>query len=178
MNKREQLINWINLYSIEQGEEFTLASGQKSSVYLDLKKTVQSHRVHKLLAELLVDKIEKEFAPISAVCGVVLGGCHLASIVAMQYPIGLDVLFIRNQPKDHGSQKWIERPYSVQGSEVVILEDVITTGGSACAAAKLLEKEGFEVKGILAIVDRREVKTDYIKNFKVASLIDFEELTI
>jgi orotate phosphoribosyltransferase len=176
---RAQLIQWLNLLSVKTGEEFTLASGQKSNVYVDVKKTAQHHRGSKLLARLLAQKIydERELTPFSAVAGVVLGGCHLASIVSMQIPIDLDIIFIRKEAKDHGTQVLIERPNMTPGQQVVVLEDVVTTGNSAVEAARLLEKESFIVNGIIAVVDRRPVQTPQLKEFKFVSLVKFEELT-
>lgn len=176
--EREQLIDWIDLLSVKTGEEFTLSSGAKSNIYIDLKKTSQHNRCYKLLAKLLHDKMFEEFSVINAVAGVVLGGCHLASIVAMHHQLGLDVIYIRNESKDHGTKNLIERPIMTKGDSVVLLEDVVTTGASALKAAKLLTKNDFEVLGILSVVDRRENKTPYIGGmYKFASLIDFEELT-
>jgi len=183
-NKKEQLIEWLNLFSITKGREFTLASGQKSNIYIDVKKTAQHHSASKLLAKLLADKMysQRELTPFSAVCGVVLGGCHLASIVSMQIPIDLDIIFVRKEVKDHGTQKLIERPEMIPGQQVAILEDVVTTGNSAIDVAILLEEEGFIVNGIIAVVDRRPVHMPYLEGknrvFKFVSLVNFEELYV
>ena len=179
-NEREQLIDWLDLFSVRSGEEFTLASGQKSNVYVDVKKTAFHHQAGRLLAKLLCDKMIEKFSPVDAVAGVVLGGCHLASIVSMQHPLGVDVFYVRKEAKEHGTKNLIERPYMTEYQSVVVLEDVVTTGASALAAAKLLEKEKFDVKGILAVVDRRAKKGPYIggtfDSFPFIALIDFEEL--
>lgn len=178
-SEREQLIDYLDLFSVRSGEEFTLASGQKSNVYVDVKKTAFHSRACKLLAKLLFDKMIEKWAPVDAVAGVVLGGCHLASIVAMQNPLGMDVIYVRKEAKEHGTKNLIERPLMTPYQSVVILEDVVTTGASAVAAAKLLEKESFEVKGILSVVDRRAKKLPYIGGdfgYYFASLVDFEEL--
>jgi len=178
ISERQVLIDWLNLFSVHSGEKFELASGQITDVYVDVKKTAQHHRACKLLARLLSDKIVQEFAPIEGIAGVVLGGCHLASIAAMQYPVDLDVIFVRKEAKNHGTKNLIERPIMFPYQEIVLLEDVISTGNSAIEAAHLLEKEGFHVKGILAVVDRRPVKKPYLNNYKFISLVDFEELTL
>jgi orotate phosphoribosyltransferase len=177
INEKEVLIDWLNLFSVRKGEKFELASGQITDVYVDVKKTAQHNRCYRLLARLLSEKIVQQFAPIEAVAGVVLGGCHLASIVAMQYPVDLDVISVRKEAKNHGTKNLIERPTMFKYQEIILLEDVITTGNSATEAARLLEKEGFHVKGILAVVDRRPIKKPYLNNYKFVSLVDFEELT-
>lgn len=179
---REMLIEWLNLFSLQKGEEFTLASGQKSNMYVDVKKTSQHNRVHKLLAKLLFDKMVEKFAMVEAVAGVVLGGCHLSSIVAMHaayLDYGLDVIHVRKESKGHGTKNLLERPNMTEGQYVVLLEDVVTTGGSALKAARAIKDAGFIVKGILAVVDRRPVKSSHLGNleFQFESLINFEELT-
>lgn len=180
MDDRQQLISWLSLFSLQKGEEFTLASGAKSDIYVNVKKTALHGRVHKLLAKLLFDKMVEQFAPFQAVAGVALGGCHLASIVAMHSPIDLDVIHVRKAAKEHGTKELLERPSMTQYEEVVLVEDVVTTGGSSIAAAKAIEDAGFEVKGILAVVDRRANKKPYLSaglvDWKFASLVNFEEL--
>lgn len=176
-SERDQLIDWLKLYSLKFGEEFILASGQKSNVYVDVKKTAFHHRANKLLAKLLCEKMIEKFSPVNAVAGVVLGGCHLSSIVSMQHPLGLDVIYVRKEAKEHGTKNLIERPDMCWLEQVVVIEDVITTGTSAVNAAKLLQKENFDVKGILTVIDRRVEKKSHLANqFEVVSLIDFEEL--
>ena len=175
--EREQLIDWIDLYSVKTGQEFELSSGIKSNVYVDVKKTAMNRMSCKLLAKLLCEKIAQEFAPIEAVAGVVLGGCHLASIVAMAYPIDINVVYVRKEAKDHGTKNLIEGAPHTWLQHVVILEDVVTTGESAVKAAHLLREAKFDVKGILAVVDRRFVRTPHLAGeYKFASLINFEEL--
>ncbi len=178
--EREELIYLLDTLSLKTGEEFTLASGIKSNVYVDVKKTALYSRGSKLLAKLLYEKILENFGPVDGVAGVVLGGCHLASIVAMHSPTGMDVIYVRKAAKDHGTQKLIERPYMLEEDYIVILEDVVTTGSSALAAAHLLQKEGFKVLGILAVVDRRAEKLPHLSNiagsFSFSALVNFEEL--
>ena len=175
--KRQELISWLNLFSLRSGEEFTLASGQKSNIYVNVKKTAFHHRGTKLLAKLLCDKMIEEFHLVEAVAGVALGGCHLASIVAMQYPMEIDTVYVRKEAKDHGTKQLIERPNLFKDQHLVLLEDVVTTGNSAIQAADLLRNEGYDVKGILAVVDRRPSKTNNLGWYKFAALVNFEELT-
>lgn len=178
---REELIRLLNIFSIKSGEEFTLASGIKSKIYVDVKKTALHSKGSKLLSKLLYEKMMINFGPVNAVAGVVLGGCHLASIVSMYSPFGMDVVYVRKTVKDHGTKNLVERPFMMESDYVVILEDVITTGSSALAAAHLLEKEGLKVMGILAVVDRRSEKLPYLSDvsgtFSFDALVSFEELS-
>ena len=162
---------------MKTGSEFTLASGQTSNVYVDVKKTSQHHAVTKLLAKMLCDTMVQKWGMVEAVAGVPLGGCHLASIVSMAHSLPIDTIFIRKESKDHGTKQRIERPLMIQDQHLVLLEDVVTTGNSAKEAAELLRNEGYDVKGILAVVDRRPDKKPFLGNFNFAALVNFEELT-
>lgn len=177
MSERELLIDWLNLFSVKTGEEFELASGQKSNVYVDVKKTAFAHRCTKLLAKLLFDKMVQTFGMVEAVAGVPLGGCHLASIVAMHHPLGCDTVYVRKEPKDHGTKQLIEYSSMFKDQHLVVLEDVVTTGKSAINTANILRDAGYNVKGILAVVDRRQHKSSMLGWFQFAALINFEELT-
>ncbi len=179
-DEKQELIRLLEVFSLQSGKEFTLASGVKSTIYCDVKKTALNGHSMRLLAKLLYNKMLETFGTVEAVAGVVLGGCHLASIVAMHSNYDMDVIYVRKEAKDHGTQKLIERPYMMEEDYVVIIEDVVTTGTSALAAARLLEKEGFKVVGILAVVDRRVEKTPHLTDiagaYSFAALVNFEEL--
>jgi orotate phosphoribosyltransferase len=174
---RELLIGWLNLFSVKTGEEFELSSGQKSNVYVDVKKTALANRGTKLLAKLLCDKMLQTFGMVEVIAGEGVGGMHLASIVAMQHPSGCDTVLVRKEPKDHGTKNLIEYSTKFKDQHLVVLEDVVTTGKSAIRAANILLDAGYDVKGILAVVDRRPCKSNTLGWFKFAALVNFEELT-
>jgi len=179
LNIKSRLIKYINAYGVKTGEEFTLVSGQKSSVYLDLKKVLLRQAPANLATTLLLQKMFSHFENVDLVAGVVLGGCPLATLVSANASCDLDAIYIRQEIKNHGTKSLIESPYDVSGHSVVMLEDVITTGGSVLKAAKLLQQAGAEVIGVLAIVDRRPIKDKLLNDeFPVYALIDFEELEI
>jgi orotate phosphoribosyltransferase len=177
------LVQDLKRYSLRTGEEFTLASGQKSNVYVDVKKTALNGRCYPLLAELIGNILCLYFSNdpdpnaknVETLAGVVLGGCHLASIVASSYKEPFDVVYVRPQPKDHGTQQVIECSDDC-GKNVVLIEDVVTTGKSVIKAAKLLEQNGFNVVGIIAVVDRRVEQTKQLDSYPFRSLVKFEEL--
>jgi orotate phosphoribosyltransferase len=163
---------------------FTLASGAKSRFYIDVKKTALHSRAHAPLATLLHDALYPEiFGEVQAVAGVALGGCHLASIVGLMAnmlapPSVYDVIYVRKQAKDHGTKNLVEAPTMRPGSRVVLIEDVVTTGGSSLDAAKALQGAGFEVAGILAVIDRRETPSNELEGFVFRSLYtlaDFQD---
>lgn len=177
IDDRQELINYINLFGIRIGESFQLSSGETSNVYVDMKSVSLNGHVSKLLAVLLHEEMKK-YAPVTAVAGVVLGGCHLASIVSIHSPTSLNVMYIRKEAKTHGTKNLIERFSPVMHQEVVLFEDVVTTGASAIRAAELIINSGFIIKGIISVIDRRANKDAFLGKHPFSALINFEELKI
>ncbi len=136
-----------------------LASGRESDFFIDCKQAVLTAEGHALVGELMFDLLA-ELPACDAVGGVELGGCPLASAVSLvshQRGRDLPALYIRKARKDHGSTKLVEGDSSLKpGLRVVMLEDVVTTGGSSLRAVETLRAEGAEVVGIAALVDRLE----------------------
>ncbi len=171
--ERAKLLRLIQLHATlkaEPGTFFTLASGSKTDTYIDIKRASMRRGVQLLLARHLHDALV-HFFPVDAVAGVVLGGCHLASIVALHAaeleerfnsPV-LDVLYIRKEKSDHGLQNIVEGPAS-KGMRVVLCEDVVTTGGSSMKAVEHLREVGCEVLGVLAVIDRRREASDTLSD--------------
>ena len=90
----------------------------------------------------------------------------------------IDALIVRKEPKGHGTGAWIEGPDLPQGTKVTVLEDVVTTGGSAIKAAEKLRDAGYVVDRVVAIVDRQEGGSDAMKEvgLELKSLFTLEEL--
>ena len=186
MIDRDLVKSLLKLHSLKvakPGEpEFKLASGGTSRFYLDVKKTMLSSRAQLSLAALLFNTMTQEFGPVFAVAGVVLGGCHLASTVAlyarMQHKLELDVVYVRNEPKGHGTGALIESPSGASLKRTVLLEDVVTTSGSSYRAAEALREVGFEVVGVLAVVDRRSERVAWLGGqYPFCALYTFNEIT-
>ena len=189
--ERKLVLDFLKLYSVKTADGrtlFDLSSGEQSSIYLDLKKTTLHNKIHVPLASLLCDAI-LEFAPITFVAGVALGGCHLASITSIYSVLifnrPLDTVYIREEPKNHGTKQVIESPLQViespftvyGGSSVILLEDVVTTGNSAFKAAEILREANFDVRGIICVVDRREKYDEYLRGqIPIRSLFKLEDL--
>ncbi len=139
-----------------------LASGRESEFFIDCKQAVLAAEGHALVGEVMLDALAalSRERPIAAVAGVELGGCPLASAVAMtSYLRGapLDAVYVRKDAKDHGSRRVLEgNAHLPAGAAVVLLEDVVTTGGSTLAAAAKLRGAGYHVAGVVALVDRLE----------------------
>ena len=157
---------------------FTLASGRISHHYVNCKPVSLSGLGLALLGPQLLDLVE---ADASAVGGLTLGADPLVSAVAMraaQEGRPLDALIVRKQAKGHGTGAWLEGLLPQAGSRVTVLEDVVTTGGSALLAARQLAEAGFQVDRVVAIVDRQEGGAESIRKagLELFSLFWLEEV--
>jgi len=135
---------------------FTLASGRSSEHYVNCKPVSLSGKGLALLGGLLLEQVEDRAA---AVAGLTLGADPLVSAVAMRAALEgrpLDALIVRKEAKGHGTGAWLEGPLPLAGSRVTVLEDVVTTGGSALRAVEQLRQAGYVVERVVAIVDRQE----------------------
>jgi len=140
--------------------DVVLASGRRSDFFIDCKQTVLTAEGHALVGEVMLDALAGLPGKTNAVAGVELGGCPLASAVSLtsfQRSAPLDAIYVRKEAKDHGSARLLEgNTRLAPGSRVAILEDVITTGGSTLKCADKLRAAGYELAGVVALVDRKE----------------------
>lgn len=135
---------------------FTLASGKQSSYYVNSKKAIFHSEVVSLLGEVMYDMTKD--LNVDAAGGLEVGAIPMAAVLAQAYHKNgrtLEGFFVRKQPKSHGSQERIEGVLSA-GMRVALLDDVLTTGGSALQAAAEIEKAGAVVAAVVCIVDRLE----------------------
>lgn len=182
---RKALLELLKTKSVRFGK-FTLASGKESDFFIDCKQSVLTGRGHVLAGALMLAAVATDFESARAVAGVELGGCPLASAVSMLSQtlqterIRLDALYVRKERKGHGTGNLVEGKAGLpQGTPVVLLEDVVTSGGSSLKAVAALKEEGFDVLGVLALVDRNEGAKDAfaksgIKLVKIFDRCDFE----
>ena len=136
--------------------QFTLASGRTSDHYVNCKPVSLSGIGLALLGALLLEQLEPEAV---AVAGLTLGADPLVSAVAMRAALdgrALDALIVRKEAKGHGTGAWLEGPLPPPGSRITVLEDVVTTGGSALKAVIQLREAGYRVQRVVTIVDRQE----------------------
>ena len=116
--------------------------------------------------------------------GVVLGGCHLASLLATYAAIKQDpiynVIYVRKAPKDHGTGNCVEKAWSRFGEWVVLLEDVVSTGATSAQAIKALCDDGLNVRGVVALLDRRlpQDRTSTIDDVPLLSVFQLEDLAL
>jgi orotate phosphoribosyltransferase len=159
LGARERLKELLRDRSFQR-KRVILASGKESDFFIDCKQTVLTAEGHLLVGQLMLEAIRALPAQPSAVAGVELGGCPLASavsLVSFQAGTPLDAVYVRKEAKDHGSKRLLEGNAQLEpGAKVVILEDVITTGGSTLKAEEKLRSAGYVVTGVIALVDRLE----------------------
>lgn len=158
MTDREKLKKIILDLSYEK-RLVTLASGRQSDFYFDGKQTTLHSEGGILVGKLFYDAI-KDLEVIDGVGGITLGADPIAtatSIAAYLAGKRMHAFIIRKEPKGHGTGQWLEgRKNLPPGSKVVIVEDVVTTGGSSMKAVRRAEEEGLVVLGIVTLVDREE----------------------
>jgi orotate phosphoribosyltransferase len=155
---RNELANILAKNSLEF-RSVTLASGKTSDFYLDSKKTSLHPRGLFLISLLFFHELQKGNWP-KAVGGPTLGADPLTAGLIFLSQIQEKPLMgfiIRKQPKNHGTSVWMEGAENITpGSEVVLLEDVVTTAGSSISAIEKIRAAGFHVHRLLCIVDREE----------------------
>lgn len=143
-----------------QQKEVTLASGRKSNFYIDVKRVSLTAEGSRLIGEGLYGLVIKNFPHAKAVGGLTLGADPLVTAVAYTSSlkgVTVDAFIVRKEPKGHGLAQWIEGGHSLPDkAEVVILEDVVTSGSSGLEAAKRAKEKGWHVAGIVSVVDRQE----------------------
>ncbi|MEM6613676.1 MAG: orotate phosphoribosyltransferase [Cyanobacteria bacterium P01_C01_bin.72] len=152
---RQVLLDLIVKDAYVEGD-FTLSSGVKSSYYINCKQVTLNAVGALVMGRLLLRRLPPD---ISAVAGLTLGADPMVSAVSVVSAYAdrpIPALIIRKKAKGHGTKAYIEGPSLSAGAKVIVLEDVVTTGGSALTAVERLEDAGYEVMGILALVDREQ----------------------
>ena len=155
-------------------EPFTWASGIKSPVYCDNRLVLTSPQERQIVEEGLVELIREEYPEAEALFGTATAGIPHAAIAG--YVMGLPMGYVRSGAKDHGRGSRIEgrvRP----GQKVVVVEDLISTGGSVISAARALQEAGAEVIGVACIFtyDLKKARTAFAQEgLKYRSLTDFD----
>lgn len=137
----------IKAIKLQPNEPFTWASGWKSPFYCDNRKTLSFHNVRSFVKLELVHAILENFPEVTAVAGVATGAIAQGMLVADE--LALPYAYVRPKPKDHGMKNQIEGELPA-GAKVIVVEDLISTGGSSLKAVAALREAGFEVVGMVA----------------------------
>ena len=177
MNHRQELLELLVRYSLKKGE-FTLASGAKSSYYINGKLCSLDARGAYLIGRIFLNMISSDVP--NAVGGISLGADPIVGAticLAGLEDLELKGFLVRKTKKDHGTKSLVEGTIG-EKDRVVIVEDVITTGSSSLKAIEAVEDMGCEVLKILAVVDREQGARKNLsqKGYKLESIFSAKEL--
>ena len=166
----------IKAVYLKPEEPFTWASGIKSPIYTDNRVTLAYPETRTLIEDGFVEKIRAEFPDVEVIAGTATAGIPHGAIIADK--MNLPFAYIRNKPKDHGAGNQIEGRVA-PGQKMVVIEDLISTGGSVLDAIAAAKREGADVIGAAAIFTYELPKAD--KNFndagvKLVTLSNYTEL--
>jgi orotate phosphoribosyltransferase len=156
---RARLLELLRALSFER-RKVVLASGRESDFYIDCKRTALTAEGHVLVGRLLFDRVRRIRPLVRGVGGLTLGADPIASAIALTSFLEgepIDSFIVRKEPKGHGTGQWIEGRKTIpDGSRVVVIEDVVTTGGSALKAIERCRAENLDPVACVALVDRME----------------------
>jgi orotate phosphoribosyltransferase len=157
MTPHDRLLSILAERSARRGQ-FTLASGRQSTLYIDARLTTMSPDGLSLIGPLALAALRDVDWRVQAVGGLTLGADPISYAIAYasaDSALPLRAFTVRKEAKAHGTGRLIEGPFR-EGDRVAVIEDVITTGGSALRAVEAIRAAGGTVAGVLALVDREE----------------------
>jgi orotate phosphoribosyltransferase len=147
---RERLVAELREHALVIGE-VTLTSGLKAEYYVDAKRAILQPEGFGALGELVAAEAERVGA--TAVGGMTMGADPVAC-AALAGGAPVKAFFVRKDRKEHGLQRWIEGPELEPGERCLVVEDVVTTGGSTLKAIERVREDGFEIAGVVSVLDR------------------------
>jgi len=179
VSDQEILIDLLKDRSLQTGN-FVLASGQRSTYYIDARPTTMSAQGQQVIGRLGLEAIRKAGWHPHAVGGLTMGADPVAYAIASasaQAPPAIDAFSVRKAAKGHGAKRRIEGNFSPE-MPVVIVEDVITSGGSALQAIEAVTSQGGNVVGVLSVVDRLQGGRELLESegFTVVVLATIHDL--
>ena len=147
---QERLIAALREHALVIGD-VTLTSGRKASYYVDAKRAILLPDGFRALGELVAAEADRLGA--TAVGGMTMGADPVAC-AALAAGAPVKAFFVRKEKKEHGLQRWIEGPELANGERCLVVEDVVTTGGSTVKAVERIREEGLEIAGVVSVLDR------------------------
>lgn len=179
MAHRDRLLQLLLRRSFRLGD-FELASGARSRYYIDCRTTTTHAEGQVLVGELCFELIEGSGLDPQAVGGLTMGADPVSYAIAYSSWLAgrpIHAFSVRKEPKAHGTGKRVEGSFEA-GQRVVVIEDVITSGGSALRACEAVREKGGEVLAVLALVDREGGGREAIEEagYRVLSLFRVSEL--
>ncbi len=166
----------IKAVYLQPDNPFTWASGIQSPIYTDNRVTLSYPDTRTLIEDGFVQKIKEEFPDVEVIAGTATAGIRHGAIIADR--MNLPFAYIRSKPKDHGAGNQVEGRI-FKGQKMVVIEDLISTGGSVLDAVAAAEREGADVLGVVAIFTYELPKAE--ENFanagvKLVTLSNYSEL--
>ncbi len=166
----------IKAIKLQPDKPFVWSSGIKSPIYCDNRKTLSYPKIRTYLRQQFTSVIQDEYGRPDVIAGIATGGIAHGVLVAQD--MGLPFVYVRSEAKHHGTEKLIEGEIET-GQSVVLIEDLVSTGGSSLKAAEALRKENCLVKGIISIFNYNlKIAEENFKKSKVhlISLCDYNTL--
>jgi orotate phosphoribosyltransferase len=149
-DSRERLVAELREHALVIGE-VTLTSGATAQYYVDAKRAILRPAGFLALGELVAAEVAARGA--TAVGGLTMGADPVACS-ALAAGADAKAFFVRKERKAHGLQRWVEGPPLDEGERCLVVEDVVTSGGSTIAAIERMREEGLEVAGVVSVLDR------------------------
>jgi orotate phosphoribosyltransferase len=181
MESRERLKEILLARCLKVGR-FRLTSGRRSNYYMDLKQATLEPEGAYLSALLILEELKNRQVAAAAIGGLSLGADPIvAAVAAVSFAHRdrfdpLPAFIVRKHPKSHGTRRYLEGFEGPEGSPVVVVDDVCTTGGSALKAILQAEAEGYRVAAVVSIVDREEGASENLGSYLYFSLFRAPEL--
>ena len=174
--KTAELLLQVKAIKLSPSKPFQWASGWKSPIYCDNRVTLSYPSVRIFLKEEIAKIVELEYGKPDVIAGVATGAIAIGILVAQE--LGVPFVYVRPEPKKHGRKNQIEG-YLESGQNVVVIEDLISTGKSSLNALDALKEEGAVVKGMVAIFSYGfEIASNNFKekNVSLKTLSNYENL--
>ena len=166
----------IQAIKLNADKPFTWSSGWKSPIYCDNRLSLSYPEIRSVIKDGLAEAIRENFGTVEAIAGVATAGIPQGALVAEA--LNLPFLYVRPKPKDHGMENLIEGKLT-KGQKVVVLEDLVSTGGSSLKSVEALRKEGAQVLGMVSIFNYGfdlASRNFYEADVSLISLSDFSHL--
>jgi len=171
-----EMLLHIQAIKLNTEKPFTWSSGWKSPIYCDNRLSLSYPEIRDSIRDGLVQAIKENFFTVESIAGVATAGIAQGALVADK--LNLPFLYVRPKPKDHGMENLIEGKVT-PGQKVVVVEDLVSTGGSSLKSVQALRDAGFEVLGMVSIFNYGfdiATRNFYDANTSLISLSDYSQL--
>ena len=172
---KSEMFDMLYLRSYSVGD-FTLASGKKSNYYFDCRRTLMNNSFANRLG-VTIAAMTQHLTSLKAIGGPESAALPIATAACMYYKFPMEGFYVRKEPKKHGSKKQIEGMVQ-EGDEVVIVDDVSTTGESILKAINVVEAEGAKVRQVITIIDRNEGAYDLLEAYNFVSIFNISDFNV